>query len=452
MLPLLLTKLTTAEISLWYLFASIIGLQSLVDAGFSPTFSRFVSYGMGGGKMCDLQSPKGKSSGEPDWETIASLKVTMHTVFSRLGFVWTFLLLTVGTASLIKPVAATGNQPIAWVCWGTILSVSTITVQGNTYVAYLQGINQVALLRRWEAITAFCGILTSFLVLILGGGLLGLVVANQGWQALSVVRNWWLVRSLDRCNRNLQCVQVKRFDRTVFLTAWPSAWRSGLGVLMTYGLVQASGILYAQVGEPASIATYLLALRLIQTISQFSQAPFYSKIPLLTRYFSEGRTGELLALAQRGMNRSHWVYVSSFILLGIGGSPLLTLIGSNATFPSPMLWSLLGIGLFFERYGAMHLQLYSVANKIIWHIANGGMGTIFIIVSLALFQLFGVYAFPVGMLAGYIGFYAWYCSWHSYSAYKLNFVSFERKALFAPSLLGLLGVILVFVTREAFKI
>ena len=62
---------------------------------------------------------------------------------------------------------------------------------------------------------------------------------------------------------------------------------------MTYGLVQASGILYAQVGTAASIASYLLALSLIQTVSQFSQAPFYSKLPAFARLFAEGKKSEL---------------------------------------------------------------------------------------------------------------------------------------------------------------
>jgi hypothetical protein len=47
-LPLVLNRLNTAEISLWYLFSTVIGLQLLADMGFSPTFSRVIAYGMGG--------------------------------------------------------------------------------------------------------------------------------------------------------------------------------------------------------------------------------------------------------------------------------------------------------------------------------------------------------------------------------------------------------------------
>jgi hypothetical protein len=47
-LPLILTNLSTAEISLWYLFSTIISLQILINIEFSPTFARIISYGLGG--------------------------------------------------------------------------------------------------------------------------------------------------------------------------------------------------------------------------------------------------------------------------------------------------------------------------------------------------------------------------------------------------------------------
>ena len=59
-LPLILTRFSTEEIALWYLFITIIGLQMFVDMGLSPTFSRVISYAMGGADVHDLKSPKNK--------------------------------------------------------------------------------------------------------------------------------------------------------------------------------------------------------------------------------------------------------------------------------------------------------------------------------------------------------------------------------------------------------
>ena len=429
-LPLILTRLSTEEIALWYLFMTIISFQMLVDVGFSPTFSRVIAYAMGGANIDDLKSPKGQNNGQANWETLELICSEMRGIYFRLGLLWPVLLVVFGTLALIKPVSHVQNTFSAWSAWGVILIVSTVTLRGNIYSAYLQGTNYIALLRRWEAITSLGAIVTSFLVLILGGKLLGLVVAHQGWQLLNILRNRWLSRVVE--DGHFKNFSKRKQNKKVFDAVWPSAWRSGVGHFMTYGLIQASGILYAQVGTVASIASYLLALRLIQTVSQFSQAPFYSKLPVFARLFAENKRSAVVALAKRGMRLSYWCYVAGFIGLGIAGEPLLKFIGSNADFPDSLLWSLLGLAFFVERYGAMHLQLYSITNHIIWHIANGVSGIIYIFVSLIIFQFIGVYAFPVGIIAGYLGFYSWYSAIHSYRAFKLNFIVFEKGTMFVP--------------------
>ena len=429
-LPLLLTRLSTEEIVLWYLFMTIISFQMLVDIGFSPTFSRVIAYAMGGAKVDDLKSPKDKNNGQANWETLELICSEMRVVCSRLGILWTMFLVIFGTLALVKPVSLTQDTFSAWVAWGVILVVSTVTLRGNIYSSYLQGINQIVLLRRWEAITSLGAIVTSFLVLILGGGILGLVVAHQGWQVLNILRNRWLSSVVE--DGRFKSFARKKKNKKVFDAIWPSAWRSGVGHFMSYGLIQASGVMYAQVGTASGVASYLLALRLIQTVSQFSQAPFYSKLPVLARLFAEAKKDELVTLAKRGMGLSYWCYVAGFIGLGIAGEPLLKFIGSNADFPTSLLWSLMGLAFFVERYGAMHLQLYSITNHIIWHIANGIAGFIYILVCFMSFKLVDVYAFPLGLMAGYLGFYSWYSAIHSYRAFNLSFITFEKSTIFAP--------------------
>ncbi len=429
-LPLILTRFSTEEIVLWYLYMTIISFQMLIDIGFSPTFSRVIAYAMGGAGVDDLKSPINKNNGKANWKTIELICTEMRVVYSRLGIFWPMLLVIFGTLVLIKPVSQVQNTFSAWSAWGVLLVVSTVVIRGNIYSSYLQGINQIALLRRWEAITSIGAIVTSFLVLILGGGLLGLVLAQQGWNLLNILHNRWLAGVVE--NGHFKSFTGGKKNKKIFDAVWPSAWRSGVGHFMSYGLVQASAILYAQVGSASSVASYLLALRLIQTVSQFSQAPFYSKLPVFAKFFAEDKKDKLVSLAKRGMGLAYWCYVAGFIGLGVAGEPLLKFIGSNADFPDSLLWSLLGVGFFVQRYGAMHIQLYSVTNKIIWHISNGISGAVYVMVSLILIQSVGVYAFPIGLIVGYLCFHTWFPAAHSYKTFGLKFMSFEKNVMFGP--------------------
>ena len=434
-LPLVLTRLSTAEISLWYLFSTIIGLQSLVDMGFSPTFTRVISYARGGVKveeLGDLRERKiSTTNSETEWETVERICSTMWVVYSRLTLISVPCLFLLGSWSLVKPIGASDTPLLAWTAWGAILCVSTFSLLGNLYASYLQGLNQVALLGRWEIITSLGAIVTSFIVLLFDGGLLGLVIANQSWRVLNILRNRFLCRYL--FDKRFKAFHWKGSDTKIFSAVWPSAWRSGLGVLMSYGLVQFSGVMYAQFGQVSNVASYLLGLRFIQLISSFSRAPFYSKLPTLTTLRAQGETKKLIQVAQRGMKLSYLSYALGFVGLGLFSEPILQLIGSNANFPNSALWSLMGLAIFAERYGAMHIQLYSITNHIIWHIATGVSGSIYLVLSLILFQYFSVYTFPIALLISYVAFYSWYCANYSYREYGLKFWTFERKTLLLPS-------------------
>lgn len=423
-LPLILTQFSAEEIVIWYLLSSIISLQLIADFGFGATFARVIAYGMG------TPSP---TQGEcPDWDALGRVCQTMWGVYLRLTFFSVTLLGIAGTWALIKPISAISDSAAAWTAWAIVLVTTAITFQGSTYSAYLQGTNQIALLRRWEIITSIAAILTSFLVLSLGGGLLELVIANQSWLIINVILDRWLSHHIVEEGRFKHFERKPQIHSDVFTLVWPSAWRSGLGVFITSGVIQATNLIYAQIGTANGVASYLIALRIIQTISQFSQAPFYSKLPVLARLYSEKKLEEQVDIARRGMRLSYWAFTLGFIVIAFCAEPLLSFIGSKADFVSPALWALLGLGFFAERYGAMHLQFYSTTNNIVWHTVSLVHGILYITTSVVLFKFIGVYAFPIGLLVGYLGFYSWYSAKHSYQAFKMKFSSFEASTAAVP--------------------
>jgi O-antigen/teichoic acid export membrane protein len=427
LLPLVLVRFDAEEISVWYLFAAIASLQLLLDLGFSVTFARVVAYAMGGAGIESLRSPREVGGAGPDWEAVGRIWSALHYVYRRLAAAWFVLLATAGSLAVRGPVALTADSDSAWCAWAVIVVASVAALWGMVYSSFLIGINHVALVRRWDIATSLASTLTGAAVLFLGGDLLALVVAYYAWLVLNVLRNGWLARTvLDGRSRSFP---RPRRDPEVLAAVWPSVWRTGIGIVAGYGLIQASGVIYAQVSSAAAAASYFLALRLIQAVGQFSQAPFYSKLPSLARLYAEGRQDEMIRRAQRGMRYAYLIFVIGFILLGTVGGPLLDFVGSNVAFPGPELWSLMGIAFFAERYGAMHLNLYGTTNNVINHIANGGAGIIYIAIGCALFPLLGVYALPSALIAGNVAFYAWYASSRSYQAFGLDPWTFERTAV-----------------------
>ncbi|MFZ3140025.1 lipopolysaccharide biosynthesis protein [Polaromonas sp.] len=434
LLPLVLRHFSTAEVAVWLLFATVASLQLIGDVGFSQTFTRAISNIRGGARVSELGriSVQKNDSAALAMSSNELLRVlsTIRPVYRLLAGV-SFGLLLLLSFAVRKPIGYLPNQQDAWLAWIVVIIATTTSVWGNTYLAYLMGMERVAKLRRWETLFALLGIGSASVIVINGGGLLALILTQQIWVIIAVLRNRWL-----SCQDTafIESAHLAK-DSEVIQIIWPAAWKSGVGVLMSFGLIQSSGFIYAMLASGAQLATYLLGLRIIQVISQLSQAPFYSKIPTLSRLCAQGKVSELLAIAKRGMFFAHLTYLSGFLLAGLLSEPLLQLIHSQTPFPETQMWGLLGLAFFIERIGAMHLQLYSTTNHVIWHIANGLTGVVMLTAGYFLFQKIGVMGFPLAMAISYFAVYCTISCWHSYRIFNLKFIDFDGKISIPPFLM-----------------
>lgn len=425
-LPLVLRNFSEGETALWFLFSSLIALQSLADFGFKNTFSRSIAFAMGG--ALDIKVIKNNeinSKKNTNWLLLKEIILTARSTYLVLAFLTFFLLATLGTLSIIKPITNVNDKTSALLAWAIIVIVSSVRFYGNVFLVYLEGTNNIPLLKRWEALTYLGGVISSFFVLLLGGKLLSLIAVNQLWVLVAIIRNKYLCSYIFEGKFN-NFVGIK-FNKNIFNSIWPAAWRSGVAGIMNFGMVNVSGLLYAQIGSVQKVASYLLAVRILNTIRGFSMAPFYSKLPLLAKLRAEGKITQLVKKSMKGMQLAHFVFVFGVVSVGFGGDYLLRLIGSNTKFVPLLLWALLSLAYFVQRYGAMHMQLYLTTHHVIAHIADSVSGMVFIGVSLFLLNKIDLYAFPVGMLTGYLGFYAWYSAKHSLRSINMKFWEFEKK-------------------------
>ena len=441
-LPMILSRFSPQNIALWYLFFTVIALQGLADMGFKITFIRIIAYAVGGAKEIPNYAVRDMESiGAINWDLIARIFSLMKYIYKRVSLGVFFLLVIFGTLSLLKPLSFVENKLDAWLAWGVIVLISVIKFYGTIYSNYLEGLNKITIVRRWEAITSIGAIVTSIIVLYYSNSLLWLVVANQIWVLVNMGRDILLCYKLD--NGKFGELNLKHaFDKTLFNKIWAPAWRFGISGFMSNGLSNITSIIYAQIGSSANVASYLLAIRIISQIRDISAAPFYSKLSLFAQLRAKNRIKELIAIAQKSMFLSNMIFIIGSIAFGLSLHLILPHINSKVHFVDKWLWIILVIAFLIHRYGAMHIHLYSISNHIISHIADGISGLIFITVSMLLLPSLQLYAIPVGMIAGYLGFYAWYAGLHSYKFMNTSFLKFEIKSSVLPFCILILYIII----------
>ena len=440
----LLPRFSAEQMSVWYLYISIIGLMNLLDMGFGVTFIRNIAYAMAGIKTLEdsvngIDDKLKESDQSPNNVLLKQIVSTMRFIYNRIMVISFVIIGIVGSIILNKPIGLISNPSNAWIAWGVIIFSNSIVMRGNIFSSYLQGTNHIAVYRRWEALMFFAASLSTTLVAINYPTLLNLVLIMQFWAIMGVVRNWYLCIKI--LNKTFISFNDNRVDKKILRFLWPKVWRSGLGVFVARGGVEATGYIYAQFGETMEIASYLLSLRIIQIISQLSQAPFYSKIPQMATLYAGKKINDLIIIAKKGMQLSYWTYTLAFMIISISIYPFLEKINSTTDFINIQIWSVMGLAFILERYGAMHLQLYSITNHILWHISNSITGAIFLFLSILLLPKFGVFAFPLSILISNAIFYCLFAAVQSYGKFDMRFLDFEIKTSALPIFLSLLFVV-----------
>jgi len=443
LLPLVLTHLSAPEVLVWQMLSTITMIVLWVDFGFSPTFSRVIAFGRGGGTHADLAKAIGRENAPAKVDSspldLAAIFATQHRIYLAISLAAIAIAAVFGTATLLRPVANLPSPQSGWIAWCLTMLTSQLMLLNGANASVLTGFNKVAWLRRMEALFGACQIASTSVAVVLGGGLIAITATYAFWIVPIFLVNRHAVQLL---YREAGGTAGKRFDPVVFRLIWPAAWRSGVGILMSVGIIQSSGLIYAQFAAPAAAASYLLLLRLMTALGPIAQAPFYSKLPLYAEMKGARRHAELLRAVMRGMTLAHWTFVVGALSILYIAFPLLHYLGSSVPTPSFPMMATLFLAFFVERYAAMHIQVYSLTHHIVWHIANGVTGTLMIVLFFAFLPLLGPVAMPAAMLASYAGFCAWYTSRLSLKSLETGRWTFERPTSLAPGIVLVIGLAL----------
>ncbi|TNE53548.1 MAG: hypothetical protein EP338_11015 [Bacteroidetes bacterium] len=423
--PLILTRFNEQEIVIWYAFVAILSMSGLADLGFRNAFVRFFSFANGGAKTIGVIKNGEKTDGKTNWELIGKLYSHMTKIYITLSFLVLIGMLIGGYFGLKELLRGYEHADSLWTSW-IVLSVATsLDFYGKTYYNYLEGLNEVALVKRVEAIFKLFVIFGFFGVLMISPSIFGLTIVVSAGYVATVTRNYILARNIRE--KKLRTIKNHPLDKAFLKEIWKPAWRSGVSGLVATGLTNLTGILYAQVGSHASAASYMVTMRILNEIKNVANAPFYSKIPILAKLNAEGNQKRLIELAQDGMRKSHIFFVFSVIMAGLCFGPFLEYIDSDVKPVSTLLWLMMAFAFYAHRYGAMHVQIYQTSNDIISHIADTINAVIFALVAFFLFPYIELYAIPLGMLVGYLFFYSWYSTSHSLKFVNMTFFQFEKK-------------------------
>lgn len=445
-LPILLNRYEVAEVALWHLYLVVWSLQMVFDAGFGSAFTRIIAYGTVGVDNLNFVG-KQQVSGEENPIFLNSVFQVMKKFYFILSLICLVVLAIVGTYFFRKPIELTNDLTIGWFTWFFFIITYPLLIWGNIYINFLQGNHYIPVLRLWETLFNLISIISVIVLMLLKVSIHWLVFTYQVWFVIGVVRNYLLNKQkLGYIFKSKSSSEISSKIKGSIMT---NALKSGMGVLMAQGVTQGTSIFYAQFISPTLLAPYLIGLNIANSIKTFAYAPFHSKIPLMATFTGKGDAKQLRDVAKKNMKRFYMIFIGTFILITFGYEFILHIINSKVGFPNIEIWLLICFGILIERFGAMHLQVYSTTNHIIWHWLNGITGLGIMLFFWITLPYIGLYAFPIAYSFAYLCFYSWYAPMLSYRVLKTTFVEFESMS-FIPYLFIFIIIVVISIIKNSY--
>ena len=264
-LPLILKKIPTEELGMWYVFLGIAQLSGIVELGFAPNIARFASYFVGGAsstKSLGIDHTVSESS-EPNLAGLKGLSEMAMNLYPKLGTAMGLLMTLCGGWWLSHKF---GQAFWSWhVAPAFFLYAAgmTLNMYGYFWMNLLSGVNRV---RQGQQIFAIGLVLNYFLCiagLLFGAGLYALAI---GQVALALVSRWMAKRILTRDFLS----KAPSIQKISWRDLWPMTWRSGLFSFSAWLSLPVMPLICAQVLGLKETASYGLSLQLALMIHGLS--------------------------------------------------------------------------------------------------------------------------------------------------------------------------------------
>ncbi len=409
LLPLLAYQLPKAEFGMYYVFLSVTALLPLLDASFSATVGRFVTYAMSGATSLQPQGLADPASvtGTPNLPLLRQLLQTTRALYGCLALLAFIAMGIWGTVLVAAGASETASPAWTWLSWAVALAGATIelySVWWNTFLYYCNRVRESAAI---SFTTYGTRIVLACLLLWLGAGLMSVPLGG----ITGALLNRWLSRR--KCREVLGAFEPGQPEARAPLLLgliWPNSWRLGLQLLSTYVRNAALTTLCVSLYGLAANGAYGLSVQIIGIAAGMATVWTSVKWPAVGQLRAAHHFDALRVMLWPRM----WLQILTFLLLGaaaiLAGPPLLEWLGTDKALVARSWLVLLAVNALLEMGYLFWGTLLSVENRIptLWSTVATNAGSILLALALARWSGLGMLALILAPLLSGLLFLYWY--------------------------------------------
>ena len=363
-----------------FLLLAVGSMSQLFDFGFTSTFSRIVSYADSGISI----GKNGEFREAVRIQVLGDVFILMNRIYTITSLSAFVFVIIITYRSFQTAFSGVSLNNLHYTAYFVTFIATFVVLYSNSAIATLTGLNKIERYKKNELIfSSFSIICHIYIILFVNAPILN-VITHGITMIANAVMNIYTSES------------VKLKDELVIKTRYnsksnealthyvlESATKSGVGVLMSLGLIQYSVFYVAQSENPSISSAYSFAIRIYQTVMMFSNISFYNRLPDLAKLYI-GSANSAFYHAMKLIRTSALIYA-----FGISATYLLVFYifreyELNQSMLPVVTSTIFSIGMLVERVNGMLTQLYTLSNDIVWHKINFMYGLSAVLITLVL--------------------------------------------------------------------
>jgi hypothetical protein len=304
-LPVVLRRLPTDEVGLWYVYVGIAGFCGMIELGFAAVISRFASFYLAGLRHLPSLQPFSPSSQEEsvNHSGLAGLVRASRQLYNVFAVV---LLLAMGFGGggwLLWKYREAFLQPMNLAAFAVFTAGTAWSMSGFFWTGMLFGINRV---RDYQK-AILGGLMLNYLIILVGvwlnWGILSLVVGQVALNIYQRLRSRAAFRKHCAIDAAAEPMPIR------WRHFWPMTWRGGLmgyGIYLGYGAI---ALVCAQLFDLETAARYALSFQLVSMAYQLANGWIMVKYPHIASLYVQGHFAEIRAIMFRRIGLQMLSYV-----------------------------------------------------------------------------------------------------------------------------------------------
>jgi O-antigen/teichoic acid export membrane protein len=362
LLPIILNRLPSDELAIWYVFLSITALVNLLDFGLRPTIMRNVSYIFSGARSLKKQGIVIQNEVMPiDYSLLKTLIKAIKKIYIMISFLIAVIMYSFGSVYIKSITNHLLNQDQIIIAWYIYILSIVFNFYFYYYTPLLTGRGKIAESNQTIVISKLTYIVVSAIGLMSGYGLVAVSIGNLLGSLVNRATSFY--HFYDKSIREkLKNTNAKEINLLPIL--WSNAYKIGLVSMGAFLITKGNTLIASKYLDLEVVAQYGLTLQVTMILSTVSSIFFRTHLPKFNNY----RMIDNLEGVKRDYSKSifamNFIYIFGASIILILGNTILNFVGSNTNLLSNAYTALILVIIYLETNHSNCATLITTKNEV----------------------------------------------------------------------------------------